>query len=66
MGLNYQQVLKNVPMGAGGPETCYGEILSVKVNCEPWAMGGHGSWVMEWVMFGQFHFQVEWVPWVSS
>ena len=44
MGLNYQQVLKNVPMGAGGPETCYGEILSVKVNiCEPWAMGlGHG------------------------
>lgn len=51
MGLNYQQLLKNVPMGAGGTETCCGEILYVKVNIS---------------FVSQFDFQVEWVPWVSS
>jgi len=51
MGLNYQQLLKNVPMGSGGTETCCGEILYVKVNIS---------------FVSQFDFQVEWVPWVSS
>ena len=45
MGLNYQQLLKNVPMGAGGTKTSCGEFLYVKVNiCEPvWFSGGMGA-----------------------